>query len=71
MLFKLKVRFWSLLKEIGVSEEEAARFGQLGKVDEIILFVTDSVRKALNTASNIATSTSTSIAKHKEAVERV
>ncbi len=56
---------------MGVGEEEAARFSQLGKVDEIILFVSDSVRKALNTASSIATSTSTSITKDREAVERV
>jgi hypothetical protein len=67
----LRVRFGSLLKEMGVGEEEAARFSQLAKVDEIILFVSDSVRKALNTASSIATSTSTSITKDKEAVERV
>ena len=67
----MKVRFGSLLKEIGVGEEDAARFIQLGKVDEIILFVSDSVRKALNTASSIATSTSTSISKEREAVERI
>jgi len=68
LLFKLKVRFGSLLKEMGVKEEEALRFSLLGKADEVILFVTDSVRKRLNEASSIASTTSTSITKDREAL---
>lgn len=51
LLFKLKVRFGSLLKEISVDEEEVTRFGQLTKVDELILFVTERLRRAISEAS--------------------
>jgi chromosome segregation ATPase len=70
LLFKLKVRFGSLLSEAAATEEEVARFGQLTKVDELILFVTDRIRRALSDASSLANNSSSSNHKDKEAVEQ-
>lgn len=64
----MKVRFGSLLKEVGASEEEVGRFSQLGKIDEIILFVSDCVRHGLNEASRIANNNSTSSCKDRDAL---
>lgn len=70
LLFKLKVRFGSLLREVGANEEEVSRFSQLGKVDEIILFVSEKVRHGINEASRIASSTSTSNTKDRDVLEK-
>jgi predicted nucleic acid-binding Zn-ribbon protein len=46
------------------------RFSQLGKVDEIILFVSDCVRQGLSEASRIASATSAVTSKEREALEK-
>lgn len=44
LLFKLKVRLSTLLQEVSVPEGEIARFNKIGKVDEIILFLSEKVK---------------------------
>lgn len=65
LMFKLKVRLGSLLRELGCREEEVSRFSQLGKVDELVLFISERVREGLNEANRVAASTFTSSSKDR------
>jgi hypothetical protein len=47
MVFKIRTKLGSLLKEIGTSGSELQRFSGLGRIDEMLSFLGEKVRERL------------------------
>lgn len=53
LLFKLKVKFCTLLQEINITEADLNKFNKIHKVDEIILFISEKVKEKINKFNQI------------------
>jgi DNA-binding Xre family transcriptional regulator len=53
LLFKLKVKFGTLLQEVNITEAELNKFNKIHKVDEIILFLSEKIKDKLNQFTHI------------------
>ena len=47
MIFKFKTRIGTLLREMNISVLELGRFTSLGRIDEILDFLSEKVRESL------------------------